>query len=85
MTDNYVYRDYNMPDLVSTPAACPRCGKPYYPNNHSTDARICNCEIKERWKDYRSPFDIQCPLGWRCPSCQRVFAPDIKECNYCNA
>ena len=24
------------------------------------------------------------PSGWRCPGCSRVFAPDVKECGYCN-
>lgn len=22
--------------------------------------------------------------GWVCPKCGRVFAPDVKECCYCN-
>jgi len=24
------------------------------------------------------------PLGWRCPVCERVWAPDVKECRWCN-
>ena len=23
-------------------------------------------------------------FGWRCPGCQRVFAPGVEECGYCN-
>jgi hypothetical protein len=24
------------------------------------------------------------PKGWVCPKCEKVFAPTVKECVYCN-
>ena len=25
------------------------------------------------------------PQGWQCPVCKRVYAPDVRSCDYCGA
>ena len=62
-------------ELVSTPAACPRCGKP-------TSIAMC---VGNR--EFRYPVYCECEpvdFGWRCPGCSRVWAPGVKECWVCN-
>ena len=56
--------------------ACPRCVKQLWLCDY-TDGQ-CTC-------DYRENYNPSVPnLGWRCPGCQRVFAPSVEECKYCN-
>ncbi len=51
---------------------CPHCGLPY-------ESSVQECFCRD-WQPSPKPE----PLGWRCPGCKRVFAPNTKECNYCN-
>jgi len=60
---------------IDTPAVCPRCGNPTsfavrIGNRQYCYPIYCNCE----------PVDF----GWRCPGCQRVYAPGVEECRHCN-
>ena len=32
----------------------------------------------------RDQYPSTLPFGWVCPVCERVWAPDVKECQWCN-
>lgn len=60
---------------------CPRCGLPYW-SDYSPPAAYCTCGVRGHFGIGHKPDGL--PVGWRCPGCSRVFAPDVKECGYCN-
>ena len=69
-TIKHIVSRYAYPSYVTpAPAACPRCGK-QLDDKTKQWWDLCNCE--------------SVAVGWRCPGCQRVFAPGVEECGYCN-
>ena len=106
LNGEYLDRMFHERTHGNTPAACPRCGKPYAHAIHGCDcvirkeeqtSHVCEycgkphmpiptLELRGRYcscVSYTTPTEPP-PLGWRCPGCGRVFAPDVKECGYCN-
>lgn len=56
-------------DLDSLYWTCWNCG-----------ARVGNGETHSCSRSLTPPA----PTGWRCPSCKRVWGPQVKACDVCN-
>jgi len=72
-----------MSTFIANKRTCPKCGKPYdvyvgiAPEHSNTagEETFCTCAVNK--KDFPSYY------GWECPVCGRVYAPWVRQCDYC--
>lgn len=60
---------------------CTQCGLPRFQGPYGYVGAVCQCSWSGPHYGWGYPV---APIGWECPKCKNVYAPNIQGCWTCN-